>query len=105
MNEEQHKYWLDPNNWKLFDSIYCCKQDPRMVVPKKFKDGKMRRLMGTTWNFAHPKTYLLMLAFITFSLLPTALAWLLKAAPTTIFFSFVIALVIAHKIAWHMAVR
>ena len=39
--------WCDPANWKL-DFIYFCRQDPRVIVPKRVKG------FGWTLNFAKP---------------------------------------------------
>ena len=47
---EFDKYWEDKANWKM-GMIYSCKEDPRIVVPKK------PRWMGRTLNFAHAKAY------------------------------------------------
>ena len=51
------KLWSDPANWKY--GIYRCRQDPRVVVPKRVK------WMGWTVNFARPSaipTILLIMA-------------------------------------------
>jgi uncharacterized membrane protein len=43
--KELDRLWADPRNWP--HGVYFCKQDPRLVVPK-------RRFVGGTFNFAHP---------------------------------------------------
>ncbi len=43
--EELQKYWEDEGNWS--SGVYFCKQDPRLIVPKRRKWG------GWTINFGH----------------------------------------------------
>ncbi len=46
MDKEQlQKYWEDEDNWS--GGIYFCKQDPRLIVPKRPKWG------GWTINLGH----------------------------------------------------
>ena len=49
MNEREDwdPLWADRANWR-FGVIYFCRQDPRIVVPKR------SRAMGWTMNFARP---------------------------------------------------
>jgi hypothetical protein len=54
------RLWNDPANWRWL-GIYSCKEDPRIIVPKKIKR------MGWTMNFAHPWVGLALLV----SLLPS----------------------------------
>ena len=49
-------YWNDSRNWK-WHLIYACKEDLRIIVPKKPKWA------GRTLNFAHRKSFLVL--FIT----------------------------------------
>lgn len=42
--------WEDKSNWKWY-CIYYCKDDPRIVVPKK------PAWAGRTLNFAHSRSY------------------------------------------------
>ncbi|MDA3925019.1 MAG: hypothetical protein PF904_10015 [Kiritimatiellae bacterium] len=44
------KYWADKANWK-WSCFYCCKDDLRVIVPKK------PAWAGRTLNFAHTKSY------------------------------------------------
>ena len=44
--EEIERCWKDPHNRKW--GVYCCKADPRVIVPRRFK------WMGWTVNFARP---------------------------------------------------
>jgi hypothetical protein len=48
--EETDACWRDPKNHK-WGLIYCCKADPRAIVPKRFK------WMGWTVNFARPSAF------------------------------------------------
>ncbi len=56
--------WKSPENWK-FGSIYYCKADPRVIVPKRVK------WMGWTLNFARPTAIPTLLGLIAFISLPT----------------------------------
>ena len=44
------KLWSDPANWRGI-GIYSCKEDPRVLVPKRIK------LMGWTLNFGHRRAW------------------------------------------------
>lgn len=55
----------DKAYWKL-GVIYCCKQDPRVVVRNRYK-------LGWAWNFANPYTYLVIPIFIAVIVLPALL--------------------------------
>ena len=57
--EQLENFWRDPANWKL-GSIYRCKQDPRVIVPKRNKS------MGWTINFAHRSAWPALLLIIAF---------------------------------------
>jgi hypothetical protein len=50
------RLWADLKNWK--GGIYSCKDDPRVVVPKRV------RWAGWTVNFAHSRTWLFLLGII-----------------------------------------
>lgn len=49
----------NPENWKL-DIFYFNKKDPRFIVPKRLK------ILGWTFNFARPISYVLMGLIIAF---------------------------------------
>jgi hypothetical protein len=58
--DEIETCWKDPRNWK-WAGIYFCKEDPRVIVPKRIK------WFGWTLNFARPSaipTVLLIVAFL-----------------------------------------
>ena len=62
--EELEKLWADKDNW-LWGAIYHCKNDPRLVVPKRVK------WTGWTMNFAYPWRAIGLIIFIILaSLLP-----------------------------------
>ena len=54
------KLWADKDNW-LWDTIYYCKNDPRLVVPKRIK------WTGWTVNFAYPWRAIGFIVFILFA--------------------------------------
>ena len=58
------KLWTDPNNWRGC-TVYICKDDPRLIVPKRPKWG------GWTLNFAHLSVWLLLLSVLLSVLIPT----------------------------------
>ena len=58
--EELEKLWADKNNW-LWGAIYYCKNDPRLVVPKRIK------WTGWTMNFAYPRRAIGFIIFILFA--------------------------------------
>ena len=61
--------WKSLENWKA-GSIYYCKADPRVIVPK------LHKWMGWTINFARPSAIPTLFGLIAFISLPTLwLAW------------------------------
>lgn len=50
------RLWADPKNWS--GGLYSCKEDPRVVVPKRI------RWAGTTLNFSHPRAWPVLGGFI-----------------------------------------
>lgn len=80
--------WQDPKHWK-WRLIYSCPQDPRIVVPERF------RWMGYTLNFAH-RSALLLAAVIVLVIIVPSLTVLRQGQaqdlPLTIGFSFVFAI-------------
>ncbi len=58
--EELEKLWADKNNWR-WGAIYYCKNDPRLVVPKRIK------WTGWTMNFAYPGRAIGFIFFILFA--------------------------------------
>ena len=55
--------WESPQNWK-WGGIYFCKEDPRVIVPKR------QKWMGWTINCARPAAIPTLLALIVFISLP-----------------------------------
>jgi len=53
--------WNDPENWRLY-SIYYCKSDPRIIVPKR------KKWAGWTINCAHPSAWVSLLIAISYPL-------------------------------------
>ncbi len=62
--DENIKHWENEYNWK-FNSIYICKDDPRLVVPKK------RRWAGWTFNFAHRGSSILLVYVLFVAIAPS----------------------------------
>ena len=57
-DEEQNNHWRnDPDNWVL-GVFYFNKNDKRLLLPKR------NPAFGITINFANPKAYLFIAAFI-----------------------------------------
>ena len=59
--------WNDKTHWKL--GIYHCKEDPRVIVPKKPKWA------GWTVNFAHAMAIPMIIVFIAIVFIPI---WILN---------------------------
>ncbi len=66
--EELETLWADKNNW-LWGAIYYCKNDPRLVVPKRIK------WTGWTLNFAYPWRAI---GFIIFIILAASLPFIIE---------------------------
>ena len=85
-SRDYKELWQNPDNWRLY-VFYVCPEDPRLIVPKRF------RVTGWTMNFAHRKSYLLLVALLALIIVPitlveltdlTAISWL---RPTTLIVS------------------
>ncbi|MDQ7950143.1 MAG: DUF5808 domain-containing protein [Pedobacter sp.] len=59
MKDFQHD---NPSNWK-FGMFYVNKADSRLIVPK------LNPMMGWTFNFAHPISYVVMLLLLVIPIL------------------------------------
>ena len=71
--EELQKLWEDERNWG-HGSLggYFCKEDPRLVVPK-------RRLTGGTFNLAHRLAIPILTAIILLLVVLVLMGWLMAA--------------------------
>ena len=58
------RLWVDPANW-LPVGVYYCKDDPRLIVPKKV------RSMGWTMNFAHASVWIALVILFVSATVPT----------------------------------
>ncbi|HSD07106.1 hypothetical protein [Flavobacterium sp.] len=59
--QKDYNDWKNnPNNWKCLGFFYFNKEDKRILVDKK------NEVMGTTLNFANPKSILVLLAAFAF---------------------------------------
>lgn len=88
--------WKSPQSWKW--GVYYCKNDPRVIVPKRLK------WMGWTINFARPSAWPTLLAMLLFLAIP--IFWLSAngLVNTPFWFAIVVAEVFALcLICWFMA--
>ncbi len=46
------RLWQDDRHW-FWSVVYACKEDPRLIVPKRKNRWPVFSL-GWTWNFGHP---------------------------------------------------
>jgi len=81
------KLWSEPGNWRA-GIIYICKDDPRVIVPKRSKWG------GWTLNFTHPAAWLVLLVSILSILVPVALLSLTRTATAGVCLGFSAAVVV-----------
>lgn len=73
------RLWSDARNWRA-GLIYSCKEDPRIVVPKR------QRWRGWTLNFAHAAAWpALVLSVVAIVLLLLALAVAGQTGPVSWF--------------------
>ena len=91
--EQIDNLWKDKTNW-TWGVIYCCSEDPRVIVPRRWRWG------GWTLNFGHPRAGLVGLAVLGLAVGPGLLTFLLlgdhKAALIIMFLSIVALVVWAH---------
>ena len=95
--EDLEALWKSPENWKA-GSIYYCKADPRVIVPKR------QKWMGWTINFARASAFPTLIGLVAFISLP--LVWLAfhGLANTWIWFAVLAADIVAVcLICWVMA--
>ncbi len=59
------RLWSDPGNW-LPIGLYYCKDDPRIIVPKR------RKALGWTINAAHTWAWVALLILILSIMVPAA---------------------------------
>ena len=59
------KLWADANHWRG-GVMYICRDDPRLIVPKRPKWG------GWTLNFARPSAWLTLLVCLLSIIVPVA---------------------------------
>ena len=64
--EELEDCWKDPQNRRW--GVYCCKSDPRVIVPKRLK------WVGWTINFARPSAIPVVLLTLAILLVPVTIA-------------------------------
>jgi hypothetical protein len=64
--EQLDALWAERRNWKW--GVYYCKEDPRVVVPKR------ARWMGWTINFARPTAVPVLVLFLGILIIPLVVA-------------------------------
>ena len=64
-SDEIEACWKDPHSYKW--GVYCCKTDPRVIVPRRFK------WMGWTINFARPSAIPVLLGMIALLVFPVTM--------------------------------
>jgi Family of unknown function (DUF5808) len=67
--EQLGELWSDPRHYK--GSVYRCKEDPRVIVPKR------DRGTGWTLNFAHARAWWVLASMPLMVVLPVAIALLI----------------------------
>lgn len=91
--EQIEKLWKEKTNWK-WGVIYCCAEDPRVIVPRRWRWG------GWTLNFRHPKAGITGLAAFSLAVGPGLIALLLfgnhKAALIVMLISIVALILWSH---------
>jgi hypothetical protein len=90
--------WASPSSWK-WGVIYCCKQDPRAIVPKRVK------WMGWTVNFAHWYSWPALLLLLVALAAPVGAEIAFGVANQAIIISTGLASIIAVCITAHAASR
>jgi uncharacterized membrane protein len=71
--DELHRLWEDERHWGHGPlGGYFCKEDPRLVVPK-------RRLVGGTFNLAHRLAIPILTAIILLLVVLVVMGWLWAA--------------------------
>ena len=85
------KLWSDKANW-TWGIIYRCRQDPRVIVPRRWKWG------GWTFNFDHPRVGIAGLAAMGLAVGPGLLALLLFDNRNAVFLAMIIS--VAALISW-----
>ena len=88
--------WKSAQIWK-WGNIYFCKEDPRVIVPKRLK------WMGWTINFVRPTAFPTLIALIVFISAP--LTWLTFEGyvNTPLWFAVLVADIVAVCLAcWHL---
>jgi len=60
--QDLERLWSDPNHWTAWG--YRCPADPRVIVPKRVK------ALGWTINWAHPRAWPMLFAFLALAVGP-----------------------------------
>jgi len=88
--------WKSPQNWKW--GVYFCKEDPRVIVPKR------QKWMGWTINFARPSAWPTLFALILFVALPPGWMAARGLANTPFWFGVLTAdVLVLCLICWYLA--
>ena len=91
------KLWKSAQSWK-WGNIYFCKEDPRVIVPKRLK------WMGWTINFARPSAFPTLFALMVFIGLPFFWLAFTGFANAPLWFAIIVADILALcLICWYLA--
>ncbi|MGH1375014.1 MAG: DUF5808 domain-containing protein [Alphaproteobacteria bacterium] len=96
-HQEIEALWSDPDNWK-WHSIYSCKEDPRVCVPKRVK------WTGWTVNFAHPRAWPFLFLVILIGLAPILLYCVNGTKEPIVFLQIIsVTIMVLLFIGWHFS--
>lgn len=91
--EQIDNLWRDKTNWS-WGVIYCCPEDPRVIVPRRWRWG------GWTLNFGHPRAGIVGLVAFGLAVGPGLFTFFLlgsrEVALIAVLFSIVALIVWAH---------
>ena len=95
--DKLEQLWRDPVNWKR-GLIYSCKDDPRIVVPKK------QKWRGWTINFAHRRATPTLILMILAAVLPVFLFAIFGLARTPIWWACLfLTMAIICLVCWYLS--
>jgi hypothetical protein len=82
------RLWSDPKHWRAL-GIYSCKEDPRLIVPKKVK------ALGWTMNVAHASAWLVLTAVVVGMAIPAVVFGSVRMIRSPAWWMFLAAYVVA----------
>ncbi len=97
--------WLNADNWKFFYTIYYCKSDPRLIVPKINCKGVPIKWLGATFNFAHFFAYILLIFITILSFIPVIFVWTITTLFWLALLSLFVTIYIIFEVIWYFATK